>query len=69
MKLYKGDYSKLNESDLIDEMQSIDILKLSDLVTFHNALFHNNLLPCYFDTFLTLLENIHSYHTRSAANQ
>ena len=31
--------------------------------------FHNNLLPSSFDTFFTPVENIHSYDTKSAANQ
>ena len=31
--------------------------------------FHNNLLPSYFDTFFTPVESIHSYNTKSAANQ
>ena len=49
------------------------IIKLSDLVTLHIALFmykfHNKLLPSYFDTFFNSVLNIHNYNTRSAANQ
>ena len=43
------------------------IIKLSDLVTLHIALFmykfHNKLLPSYFDTFLNSVLNIHNYNT------
>ena len=49
------------------------IMKLSDLVTFHIALFmhkfHNKLLPSYFDSFFNPVLRIHNYNTRSAANQ
>ena len=49
------------------------IMKLSDLVTFHIALFmhkfQNKLLPSYFDTFFNSLFIIHNYNTRSATNQ
>ena len=31
--------------------------------------FHNNFLPSYFDTFFTSIADIHTYKTRSAANQ
>ena len=41
-------------------------LKLADLVALNK---YNNLLPCYFDTFLNLVSDIHSYNTRSAAKQ
>ena len=48
------------------------IIKLSDHVTFHIALFmhkfHNKLLPSYFDTFFNSVLNIHNYNTRSAVN-
>ena len=48
-------------------------MKLSDLVTFHIALFmhkiHNKLLPSYFDSFFNPVLRIHNYNTRSAANQ
>ena len=51
----------------------LEIMKLSDLVTFHIALFmhkfHNNSLPSNFDTFFNSVLNIHNYNTRSAANQ
>ena len=49
------------------------IMKLSDLVTLHIALFmhkfHNKLLPSYFDNFFNPVLSIHNYNTRSAANQ
>ena len=49
------------------------IMKLSDLVTFHIALFmhkfHNKLIPSYFDSFFNPVLRIHNYNTRSAANQ
>ena len=49
------------------------IIKLSDLVTLHIALFmykfHNKLLPSYFDTFFNSVLNIHNYNTQSAVNQ
>ena len=48
-------------------------MKLSDLVTFHIALFmhkfNNKLLPFNFDTFFNSVLDIHTYITRSAANQ
>ena len=31
--------------------------------------YHNNPLPCYFDTFFNLLSDIHSYNTISEAKQ
>ena len=49
------------------------IMKISDLVTFHIALFmhkfYNKLLPSYFDSFFNPVLRIHNYNTRSAANQ
>ena len=31
--------------------------------------YHNNLLPCSFDTFFNLVFDVHRYNTRSAAKQ
>ena len=51
------------------------IMKLSDLVTFHIALFmhkfYNKLLPSYFDSFFNPVLGNHNYmyNTQSAANQ
>ena len=49
------------------------IMKLSDLVTFHIALFmhkfHNELLSSYFGTFFNPVLNIYNYDTQSAVNQ
>ena len=48
-------------------------IKVSDIVICYTAVFmcnfHNNFLPYYFDTFFTLIADIHTYKTRSAANQ
>ena len=50
-----------------------NIIKLSDLVIFYTAVFmfkfHNNFLPSYFGTFFTSIADIHTFKTRSAANQ
>ena len=51
----------------------LNIVKLSDLVIFYTAVFmfkfHNNSLPSSFDTFFSSVADIHTYKTRSAANQ
>ena len=48
-----------------------DHLKLTDLVTLHNALlmynYHHNLLPSSFENFFKTVASIHSYNTRLAS--
>ena len=49
----------------------LNILKLTDLVTLHNALlmynYHRNLLPSSFENFFKTVASIHSYNTRLAS--
>ena len=51
--------------------KKLNILKLTDLVTLHNALlmynYHNNLLPSPFENFFKTVASIHSYNTRLAS--
>ena len=51
----------------------LSIVKLCDLVKFHISVFmfkfYNGLLPPAFEHFFTPVKSIHSYNTRSAANQ
>ena len=53
--------------------KSLNIIKLSDLVTFHIAIimfkFHNQLLPPVFNDLLISVNRIHNYNTRHAAKQ
>ena len=48
--------------------KELEILKLGDLVSLHNALFlyqyHKNLLPSSFDNFFQSVSSIHQYKTR-----
>jgi hypothetical protein len=65
-------FSKFDEhsSPLLKELE---IIKLNDLITFHIALFmmkiHNKLLPPVFNTFVTAVNQVHSYDIRSSAKQ
>ena len=51
--------------------KKLNILKLTDLVTLHNALlmynYHHNLLPSSFENFFKTVASIHSYNTRLAS--
>ena len=51
--------------------KELEILKLGDLVSLHNALFlyryHKNLLPSSFDNFFQSVSSIHQYKTRLAS--
>ena len=53
--------------------KSLNIIKLSDLVTFHIAIimfkFHNQLLPPVFNDLFISVNRIHDYNTRHAAKQ
>ena len=53
--------------------KSLNIIKLSDLVTFQIAIimfkFHNQLLPPVFNDLFISVNRIHSYNTRHAAKQ
>ena len=51
--------------------KELEILKLTDLVTLHNALlvyhYHHNLLPSSFENVFQTVASIHSYNTRLAS--
>ena len=51
--------------------KKLNILKLTDLVTLHNALlvyyYHHNRLPTSFENFFKTVASIHSYNTRLAS--
>ena len=51
--------------------KELEILKLTDLVTLHNALFmyhyYYNLLPSSFENFFQTVASVHSYNTRLAS--
>ena len=51
--------------------KKLEILKLTDLVTLHDALlmyhYHHNLLPSSFENFFQTVASIHSYNTRLAS--
>ena len=51
--------------------EKLNILKLTDLVTLHNALlmynYHHNLLPSSLEIFFKTVASIHSYNTRLAS--
>ena len=51
----------------------LNIVKVFDLVRFHTSvfmfIFYNGLLLPAFEHFFTAVKSIHSYNTRSAANQ
>ena len=51
--------------------KKLNILKLTDLVTLHNALlmynYHHNLLPFSFENFFKTVASIHSYNTKLAS--
>ena len=51
--------------------KELEILKLTDLVTLHNALlmyhYHYNLLPSSFEKFFPTVASVHSYNTRLAS--
>ena len=53
--------------------KKLEIIKFNDLITFHIALLmlkiHNKLLPPIFNTFVTAVNQVHSYDTRSSAKQ
>ena len=53
--------------------KQLGILKLTDLVIFHNALFmhdfHSKKLPSAFNDFFTMVRDRHDYNTRFAAKQ
>ena len=52
-------------------LKELEILKLTDLVTLHNALlmyhYHYNLLPSSFENFFPTVASVHSYNTRLAS--
>jgi len=63
-------FSKLDEhSELL--VKELEILKLTDLVTLHNALvmyhYYYNLLPSSFENFFQTVASVHSYNTKLAS--